>query len=77
MRLYIHGLMLPQLNDFDSYSGKQVGLGGAVQLHIAQDPTIRNNVKKLSVFLKKTADRLFTDKDKQLMLVARQVLQSI
>ena len=52
--LYLYGIVIPQLDQLDYYGNKDVYLGSPAQIHASQDPLIKNNVKKISAFLKKT-----------------------
>eukprot|EP00392_Amoebophrya_sp_AT5.2_P000147 g147.t1 len=73
-RLYVQGVLMPQLENFAEYSGKMQGLGTPAQLQVAQDASIRNNVKKIAAFLKKLVNNSFVEPaEKQLAVIGRQL----
>ncbi|CAD7969556.1 unnamed protein product, partial [Amoebophrya sp. A120] len=73
-RLFVLGILLPQFENFAFYSGKIQGLGNPAQLAVAADGSIKNNVKKISIFLKKLVMKTFVEAtEKQLSIISRQV----
>ncbi|CAD7934265.1 unnamed protein product [Amoebophrya sp. A25] len=77
-RLYVLGILVPVMENLQEYGGKNQGLGNPAQLQVTQDASIKNNVKKLAIFLQKTIHKSFIEPAETLVSkIGRQVKPAI